>query len=112
MEEVRTLSAKLRIVRDRQIIDAFVPYRVLIDDVEVGKVKSNRTTDFTVDWGERTLQLIGRRLDTSPPRSNTLRVLVPAGAILTVRCRSSLSYAKALAMGLAGAPVSITVEET
>ena len=104
-------SAILRIVRDRQFIDAAVPYRVLIDDVEGGKVKSNRTTDFAIDVGEHTVQLIHRRLGTPPPRSNLLRVLVPAGGVVTVGCHSSLSYAKSLAMGLAGAPVSVAIQE-
>jgi hypothetical protein len=112
MERGNTLSpATLRIVRDRQRTDALVPYRVLIDDVEVGKVKSGSTTDFTVAPGEHTLQLIHRRLGTPPPRSNLLRVLVPAGGVLTVGCHSSLSYAKSLAMGLAGAPVSVAIQE-
>jgi hypothetical protein len=91
-----------------------VPYRVIVDDVDRGKLKSNDEAIFTVDSGQHTLQVLGRR--PSRPQSNLLSVDVRAGSICEIGCRSVVSMGSLARTGLSAGfgkpPVSIVLYET
>jgi hypothetical protein len=104
-------QATVRLSRDRQLQGAWVSYRVLIDDNEVGIIRSNRSVDFVVPPGEHVVQVLGRF--PSFPQSNILDVQLNSGAVCVLRCSSSLSVKSLIGSGYfaSKSPISIRLQE-
>jgi hypothetical protein len=81
--------AKIRISRKRQFTDGALSYRVLIDDKEVGKVRSGQIAGFNGIPGEHVVQLV--RQFPRYSRSNALTLDVGPGDICEVTCTVKLT---------------------
>jgi hypothetical protein len=109
-----TDSATIRVTRPGQFVAGFVPYRVVIDDIEYGKIRSNRRITVSVNPGQHMVQVLGR--SPSGSSSNVLNVNVRPDAICEIGCRSVVSIGSlvrnGLSFGLGKPPVSIVLYET
>jgi hypothetical protein len=106
-------TATLRVTRARQLQSSGVSYRILCDDLELGKLRSNSTAVFSVDPGQHIVQVLGRF--PSYPQSNALDVNLVAEGVTHLGCRTVRSISRlarsGLSFGAGNPPMSILLSE-